>query len=283
MNLRKSAIVSRPISFKIDVSIFKFMIAEKDSTTNLRRVFQITFAVPWLIFGLQHLMFADFVGKLVPSYFPNGKFWAYFTGAAMIAAGISFVTNVKVRLAATLLSVMLFIFILLIHVPKLAAGNTTAIDWTRALQDLFIASSAFLLAEIWSQSKNGSGFLLNTVKFLQILMAILLVIFGVQQFLNLDFLTAKIPLFLPFRIFWVYLTGTAMIVAGICVFINKKASSAVFLLGIFLLIINLLQHGFTLINDWQTPLNWTAAMLDLAITCGVFFLAIALRHNKPHD
>jgi uncharacterized membrane protein YphA (DoxX/SURF4 family) len=259
------------------------MTTEKDSTTNLRRVFQITFAVPWLIFGLQHLMFADFVGKLVPSYFPNGKFWAYLTGAAMIAAGISFITNIKVRLAAILLGVMLFIFILLIHVPKLLAGNTAAIDWTRALQDLFICLSALLLAEIWARSKNGSGFPPPVIKFSQILMAILLVIFGVQQFLNLNFLTAKVPMFLPFRLFWIYLTGTAIMAAGICVIINKKVASAIFLLGIFLLIINLLNHGFTLINDWKTPLNWTAAMLDLAIVCGIFFLADALQKKRDSD
>ena len=258
------------------------MAAETDSTTNLRRIFQITFAVPWLIFGLQHLMFADFVGKLVPSYFPNGKFWAYLTGAAMIAAGISFITNIKVRLAAILLGVMLFGFILLIHLPKLAAGNAAMIDWTRALQDLFICLAAFLLAEIWSRQENKSGFPLNFVKFAQILIAILLIIFGVQQFLNLDFLTAKVPSFLPFRIFWVCLTGTAMIAVGICVIINKKANSAALLLGVFLLIINLLNHGFTLINDWQTPLNWTAAMLDLAITGGIFFLTISLRNNENY-
>jgi uncharacterized membrane protein len=259
------------------------MTTEKDSITNLRRTFHITFAVPWLIFGLQHLMFADFVGKLVPSYFPNGKFWAYLTGAAMIAAGISFITNIKVRLAATLLGVMLFIFVLLIHIPKLAAGNTAAIDWTRAVQDLFICLSALLLAEIWAQSKTDNAFPPAALKFAQISMAILLVIFGVQQFLNLDFLTAKVPLFLPFRLFWVYLTGTAMIAAGICVIVNKKAASAMLSLGIFLLIINFLNHGFTLITDWKTPLNWTAAMLDLAIVCGVFFLADALQKKRERD
>ncbi len=259
------------------------MTAKKDSTINLRHIFQITFAVPWLLFGLQHLMFADFVGKLVPSYFPNGKFWAYLTGAAMIAAGLSFVSNIKVRLAALLLAVMLLIFILLIHLPKLALGNAAAIDWTRALQDLFICMSAFLLAETWLQSKKGSGFPPKLVKFSKILMAVLLVFFGVQQFLNLDFLSAKVPMFLPFRIFWVYLAGTAMIAAGICLFINKKAAQAVSLLGIFLLVIIFLHHGFTLATDWKTPLNWTAAMIDLAIVCGIFFLADALQREDEHD
>lgn len=242
---------------------------------KLRRAIQVVFAVPWLLFGLQHFLFADFVATLVPSYFPAGKFWAYLTGAAMVAAGISFILNKKVRLSAILLGVMLLIFILLIHLPKLAAGNASAIDWTRALQDLFIALSAFLLAETWSQQENGNGFPRNLVKSGRILATILLVIFGVQQLLNLDFLTAKVPVFLPFRVFWVYLTGTAMIMASACILINKKTKSAAILLGVFLLIINVLHHGFTLINDWQTPLNWTAAMLDLAITGGIFFLATA--------
>jgi uncharacterized membrane protein len=232
------------------------------------------FAVPWIIFGIQHFMYVDFVAKIVPAYFPAGWFWAYLTGAAMIAAGVSFIVNKKSSLAAALLGTMLLMFIVLIHVPTIA-GDSSAINWTRALQDLAIACIAFMLAGSVSKEKSKSEFLENVGKSSRFLFALLLIIFGVQQFLNLDFLTAKVPDYLPLRIFWVYLTGAAMIVTGVSVLANKKARPTAILTGVFLLTINLLYHGYLLANGLHNPLNWTAAMLDLAITCGVFILAAA--------
>ena len=77
---------------------------------NTTRSARILFAIPWIVFGIQHYMYADFVATLVPAYMPARIFWAYLTGTAMIAAGISFVIGVKVRLAATLLGIDTFLF-----------------------------------------------------------------------------------------------------------------------------------------------------------------------------
>lgn len=234
------------------------------------RAIQITFGVPWLIFGAQHFMYADFVANLVPAYFPARYFWALFTGTAMIAAGLSFIFNVKARLAAALLGLMITMFIVLLHVSTIAK-DSSAINWTRALQDLSIASTAFMLAGLLSKSKDD--FLGTVAKISRYLFAVLLIVFGIEQFLNLDFLTAKAASFLPLRIFWVYLTGAWMIVTGASVLINKKAEPAAFALGTMMLVLNLLLHVHLLMLAPQNPLLWTAAMLDLAITCGVFFLA----------
>ena len=243
---------------------------------KLTRVAQIVFGIPWLVFGAQHLMFADFVAGLVPAYFPARLFWAYLTGAAMIAAGISLIANVKARLAAALLGAMLIGFILLIHIPKLAGGDLSAISWTRALQDLAIASAALMLAGVLPKEKTENGAVDAIARTSRYVFAILLIVFGVQQFLNLDFLTAKIAPYLPLRTVWVYITGAAMILTGVCVLANRKARLAAFALGGLMLTLNLLLHVYLLANAPGTPLLWTAAMLDAAITGGAFLLAVML-------
>jgi uncharacterized membrane protein len=240
---------------------------------KIGEIFQRLFGVPWLVFGVQHFLYADFVAGLVPAIFPARIFWVYLTGAAMIAAGLAFIFNRKALLAAALLGMMLSMFVLLIHIPKFAGGDLSAISWTRRLQDLAIAAAAFILAGILSQREAKNNLLKNISKVSRYLFAILLIVFGVQQFLNPDFLTAKVPVYLPFRMFWVYLTGTAMVLTGASVLINKKGRLTAISLGAFLLLINLLHHGYLVANGWHTPLFWTAAMLDLAITCGVFILA----------
>lgn len=95
---------------------------------NTVRIIQTIFSVPWLIFGAQHFMFVDFVAALVPAYFPARWLWAYLTGAAMIAAGVSLIINIKARTAAALLGTMLLLFFLLIQVPKIVAGDASAIN-----------------------------------------------------------------------------------------------------------------------------------------------------------
>ncbi len=253
--------------------------ASQKSMGKIIRITQIVFAVPWLIFGIQHFQYVDFVANIVPPYFPARWFWAYLTGAAMITAGTGFIVNIKARLAAALLGVMLLSFVLLIHLPTIA-NDSSVINWTRMLQDIALAAVAFMLARSVSQEKPENNFLENAGKLSRILFALLLIYFGASQFLNLDFLAAKVPAYLPLRLFWVYLTGTAMILTGASVLANKKTRSAAFLTGMLMLTINLLYHGYLLANDLFIPLYWTAAMLDLAITCGVFVLAGALPKDE---
>lgn len=249
--------------------------ANKSMQNTIVRILQTAFGVPWLVFGAQHFLFASFVAALVPAFFPARWFWAYATGAAMIAAAISLITGIKARLAAVLLGAMLLMFFLLIQVPKLAAGDWATVSWTRVLQDFAIASGAFVLAGFLPKGNTEADVTDKMARLSRYALAVLLIVFGIQQFLNLDFLTAKVAPFLPLRIFWVYLTGAAMIITGLCVLTNKKARLAAFALGGWMLILNLLLHAFLLVNAPRVPLLWTAAMLDLAITCGVFILAVA--------
>jgi uncharacterized membrane protein YphA (DoxX/SURF4 family) len=181
--------------------------------------------------------------------------------------GSSLIVNIKARLAATLLGVMLLMFVLLIHVPKLASDPTVIMAWTRALQDVGIASVAFMLAGALSKQEN------LTAKFGFYVFAVLLMVFGFHQFFGLDFLSAKVAPYLPLRILWVYITGVGMIVTAVSVDLGKNTKVIAIALGGWMLILNLLLHVYQLGNSPYNPIFWTGAMIDLAITCGVFVLA----------
>lgn len=244
---------------------------------NFIRIVQMFFGAAWLIFGTQHFWYVDAVAKMVPEYFPARRFWAYLVGAVMIAAGLSLIAGIKARLAAVLLGVMLLMFFLTIQVPKMIGGNWSAVNWTRIFQDFAIAAAAFMLAWILSKREESEPDVWKKIAGLShYVFAALLIVFGIGQFFNLDFLTAKVPEYLPFRIFWVYLTGIAMITTGASVFINKKARTAAIALATFLLILNLLRYAPLFLTGAYNALLLTAAMLDLTIICGVFFLACAL-------
>lgn len=107
---------------------------------------RICFGVSMLVFGALHYIYADYVGTLVPAWIPGGSFWSYLTAAAFVAAGVSIITKVKMRLAATLLGVMFGSWVLILHAPRVAAKLHNREEWTSLFVALAMCGGAWLLA-----------------------------------------------------------------------------------------------------------------------------------------
>jgi uncharacterized membrane protein len=84
-------------------------------------LYAFAFSVP--VFGIQHFIYADYVAAVVPSWIPGRLFWAYFTGVAHIAAGVSILTRVKARLAAAMWALMAGLWVVLLHAPRVVASS----------------------------------------------------------------------------------------------------------------------------------------------------------------
>ncbi len=106
-------------------------------------------AVVLILFGIYHFFNARDLIAFIPSSIPGGIKWVYFVGAAFILVGISFMLNRMVKLAAYLLALLLFIFIIFIHIPNyLDAGNseTRSMALMNLLKDTAIAGFALHIA-----------------------------------------------------------------------------------------------------------------------------------------
>jgi uncharacterized membrane protein len=106
---------------------------------------RIAFGLCPLVFGLAHFVYADFTAAMVPGWMPAKLFWAYATGAAHVAAGLAILSGFAARLAATLLAVMAGGFVLLLHVPRVAAAPSSQIEWTMLAVATSIAGAALLI------------------------------------------------------------------------------------------------------------------------------------------
>jgi uncharacterized membrane protein len=80
---------------------------------------KLLFALPFLIFGVFHIMKAKEMAGMVPAFLPVHIFWIILTGLGLIAAAISLMINKYVKLSMFLLAVLLLVFILLIHIPAI--------------------------------------------------------------------------------------------------------------------------------------------------------------------
>jgi uncharacterized membrane protein YphA (DoxX/SURF4 family) len=68
-------------------------------------------------FGVSHVIYAPYMVDMVPKGMANHLFWVNVTGILMIAAGIAIILGIRIRPIALLLSLMIFLWVWLVHVP----------------------------------------------------------------------------------------------------------------------------------------------------------------------
>ncbi len=108
----------------------------------------ILFAITIVCFGILHFVFAKQASTLVPAWIPNHMFWIYFAGVALLASGIAIILKIKTRLAAILLGTMIFIWFIILHLPRVVASP--AVDMFDETASAFLALAysgiAFVIA-----------------------------------------------------------------------------------------------------------------------------------------
>ncbi|MEN9511426.1 MAG: hypothetical protein RLZZ370_1245 [Bacteroidota bacterium] len=107
-------------------------------------VARIVFALPFILFGAMHLMGADQMAGMVPSWLPGGVLWIYITGLAQIAGGLAIILDKMMPLASNLLAVLMLVYVILIQYPMLSHEATRQIGMAGVLKDLGLAGGALL-------------------------------------------------------------------------------------------------------------------------------------------
>lgn len=97
--------------------------------------------------GVQHFLFAQFVALLVPTWIPGALFWTYFAAVALIAGGAGMNFPPTARLAAALSGLMVFLWFLMLHIPRAlaAAEAQSRNEWTAVVESLAVSGIALVL------------------------------------------------------------------------------------------------------------------------------------------
>lgn len=109
------------------------------------------------------------------------------------------------------------------------------------------------------------------------LFAIPMVIFGVFHFVNTRTLQNVVPSFIPGQTFWVYLTGAALIAAGISILIKKQIQLISNLLALMLLVFALFVHLPLAMEGDQ--LASSSFLKDIALAGGALILGNYFKNN----
>ena len=199
------------------------------------------FAAPLAVFGTQHLIVAQFVMLMVPAWMPFRLFWAYFVGVALIAAAVSIVTRKQVWLSAPLQAGMIFLFVVMIHVPNAVKTPESRLFWTLAFREMAFASGAVLLAAIGARKQAGNVAAV-WVTIARFVLAVTLIFFGVEHFLHPEFapgvpLEKITPAWVPVARLWGYLVGTILLGSGAAMLTKRWAREAAVVAGAIMLVI----------------------------------------------
>jgi uncharacterized membrane protein len=262
-------------------AILKSEVPQARGLDKLMPFGRLFYAIPLAVFAGEHFTLGRLMAGGIPSWIPAHVFLVYFVGVALVAAALSIVVKKYSQLAAMLLGTMILLFVVLLHIPRVAANPHDRISWAVALRDLSFSGGAFAFAGAQRklQSKNTTSLLVTLARYV---IAVTAVFFGVEHFLHPEYAPgvplAKItPEWIPLRLFWAYLAGIVLLATGACLLVNKKSRLAATYLGLTILLIVLVIYLPILISipsDIGNGLNYFADTLMFAGT--ILLLADAL-------
>ena len=234
------------------------------------------YAAPIAAFGTEHFTLTAVIASLVPRWIPWHLFWAYFVGACFIAAGFSLVTGIQARLAASLLGLTFFLFVVLMDAPGWAhrPGNRFAL--TFVLRELsFSGGPLALAASLSDQGRERGRRILATIA--RCFVAIPVLFYSFEQFMHGDHvpgvpLEPLTPTWIYGHAIWTYLAAVVYAVAGTLLLVGKKTRAAATWVGLTVLFVELVVYVPIAVVERASLDNGFNYMADTLMFCGAVLL-----------
>ncbi len=124
---------------------------------NITTIGRILFALPFGLFGINHFLMTDYYVGMLTSFIPLGAYTILLTGIMLIAACISIISGKLIRLSTILLAVLLFLFIVTIHIPHLVSGADKTVTIIALLKDVSLMGGSLMIAGMYSGREEKAG------------------------------------------------------------------------------------------------------------------------------
>ncbi len=95
----------------------------------------------------------DYYLGMLTHFIPLGAYTIILTGIMLIAASISIITKILVKFSTLLLAVLLFIFIVTIHIPHLFSDADKTITIIALLKDISLMGGSLMISGMYSEEE----------------------------------------------------------------------------------------------------------------------------------
>lgn len=256
------------------------------------------YAIAIAVFSGDHFGAPRAVATIVPKFMPWHLFWAYFVGAALIAAALSLAAHKEAQLAAALTGVMLSLFVLMIHIPNCFRAPHDRSIYTIATRECLLGAGALAfaaaLAADWHRGAyRGWGLALRSsawpkvATISRVVIGVVIVDYGIQQFVFPSYAPGipqqgpeiiQMPSWIPAHSFWAYVSGAIFLVCGIALLLNLRPRRvAEFLAAVVLVITAFVYIPATI----KTPANIGIGLNYVAIHFMLAGAALMLAQAMP--
>ena len=231
---------------------------------NLTDIGRIFYGIAMAAMGLTTIYYRDFPYMLIPPrhfWISDHVILVYLCGALLFLAGVCIVLGKNLRSVSRLLGTVLLLIFCFYFIPYQLMASSRYMhygQWENAAKDLALAGGALAIA----------GYNWGVILF-----ALTIVSFGIDHLLYAREATEYMPLWISHKIFWIYLTGSALLGSGIAIILNIKRRVAAALLGTMIFIWVIILHipktmaAPFAVNEGEV----TSAFLALAY-CGIAFV-----------
>jgi uncharacterized membrane protein len=242
------------------------------------------YAAPVAAFGTEHFTLTPAVASIVPAWIPWPRLWVYLVGACFIAAGLSLVTRIQARLAATLLGLTFFMFVVLMDAPGFAQEPRNRFAAALALRELSFSGGGLALASSLgaAQRRPGTQLLATIARYF---VAVPVLFYSFEQFMHGKYVPA-VPLdrLTPEWLFghavWTYLAAVVYAVAGTLLLVGKKTRAAATAVGLAVLVVELVVYVPIAVVDRASIARGLNYAVDTLMYCGAVLL---LAGAMPRD
>ncbi len=121
---------------------------------NMTTIGRILYAIPFAIFGINHFLMTDYYLGMLTSFIPLGAYTIVLTGIMLIAASISILFKIYVKFSTIMLAILLFVFIITIHIPHLFNDTDRTVTLIALLKDISLMGGSLMIAGIYSEEES---------------------------------------------------------------------------------------------------------------------------------
>jgi len=241
---------------------------------------QVIFALSVAALGILSLGSGDFAlnWQPVPKDIPGREILATVSGAILFFGGLGLLFKPVARLAALVLTINFFVWLLLLRLPNLVAGWSHEGVWLGFGETLLVVTGAWAILVALQDERDGHGlmgFLAGStgLRLARLLYGIALPMIGLSHFVYLEATVSLIPSYLPHPEFFAWLTGAGHIAAGFAVLFGVLPRLASVLEGIMMALFAAMVWAPKVVAHPGSRFLWTAFLISVVMAAAAQAIA----------